>query len=340
MHFFITGHTGFKGSWLTLLLRTMGHEVSGFALNPVSGGLFDRADLSSDIKFDFRNDVRDLEALRQSIEQAAPDIAIHLAAQPLVLASYEDPIETYTTNVDGTRNFLLAVSDTESLKASLVVTTDKVYRDGGTGNYNEASPLGGHDPYSASKAMADIMTQSWADTNPHLRIKVARAGNVIGAFDVSGNRLIPDAIRALEKDSPLVIRHPSSIRPWQHVLDCLGGYVRFLSATAKGTELPTALNFGPDPSNITEVSRLVDEITSSHPRLRVETTESNTTQKETDYLTLDSSKAHSLLGWQNFLNFEDSVNWAIQGLDCRNPRGLVIEQINHFLLESDLSWDA
>lgn len=334
MHFFITGHTGFKGSWLTLLLKELGHEVSGYSLDVAKGGLFERASLDTLIRNHYLDDIRDVENLKAALEECRPDFAIHMAAQPLVLRSYEDPIDTYTTNVDGTRNFLEAITALEKPPVSLVVTTDKVYRDEGKGSYVESDPLGGHDPYSASKAMADLLTQSWAANNPQLKLHIARAGNVIGAYDVSDNRLIPDAVRAVEGSTTLQIRNPEAVRPWQHVLDCLSGYLAFLDTSHKGANLPVGLNFGPDPSSIRTVRQVLSTAQKVEPRLSYEIVASAQENfKETHLLTLDSSKAMTLLKWRNRLDFEMAVAMSFP-IESESPLETVLSQIRRFLLNS------
>jgi CDP-glucose 4,6-dehydratase len=331
MHYFVTGHTGFKGSWLILLLRELGHEVSGFSLPPVEGGLFQLASLENQLKHHFIGDIRDLDALRNAFEVAKPDFAIHMAAQPLVLRSYEDPIETYTTNVDGTLNFLRSVTELETPPVILVVTTDKVYRDDGKGSYVEADPLGGHDPYSASKAMADILTQSWAATNPNLKLHVARAGNVIGAFDASQNRLIPDAVRAIKSRDTLTIRQPNAVRPWQHVLDCLAGYLLLLNKVNSGADIPIALNFGPDPSNIRSVAEVLSAAVLEVPELKYILSDSEDHLKETQLLTLDSRKATSMLGWANRIDFQKAIKWSFEELSKGSALEIAERQIKEFL---------
>jgi CDP-glucose 4,6-dehydratase len=222
MHYLLTGHTGFKGTWLSLLLSSAGHEVSGISLNPVEGSLFSRVRPRDLLNADVRLDIRDAAAVHEQIARIAPDVVIHLAAQPLVRESYRDPRGTFDTNVWGTINVLEATRRTESVQATLIVTTDKVYRnDGRSTGYVESDPLGGHDPYSASKAMADLATQSWRASYPGTPIAIARAGNVIGGGDVSPDRLMPDLIAAFATGTPARIRNPRAIRPWQHVLDCL-----------------------------------------------------------------------------------------------------------------------
>jgi CDP-glucose 4,6-dehydratase len=334
MHFFVTGHTGFKGSWLILLLKELGHEVSGYSLAPVEGGLFQLAGLEREVKHHFIGDIRDLDQLRKAMIASRPDFAIHMAAQPLVLRSYEDPVETYTTNVDGTLNFLRAVTELEAPPISLVVTTDKVYRDDGKGSYLEADPLGGHDPYSASKAMADILTQSWALTNPGLKLHVARAGNVIGAYDVSPNRLIPDVVKAIENGRELSVRHLDAVRPWQHVLDCLAGYYLFLEASRRGESLPIALNFGPDAQNIKSVGEVIQVIQGKFSDFVFETHSPLMGQKETELLTLNSLLAKDLLGWENQLSFEKSVELALTALRGSAPEVASSNQVKEFVRTS------
>lgn len=336
MHFFVTGHTGFKGSWLILLLKEMGHEVSGYSLAPIEGGLFQKADLEKDVKNHFIGDIRDLDHLSSAIEASKPDFAIHMAAQPLVLRSYEDPVETYTTNVDGTLNFLQAVTGLETPPISLVITTDKVYRDEGKGYYSESDPLGGHDPYSTSKAMADILTQSWAATNPDLKLHIARAGNVIGAFDASENRLIPDAIRSIRRGEVLKVRQPQSVRPWQHVLDCLAGYLLLLNKVSLGAQIPVALNFGPDPASVKRVAEVLEAASDATPELKYLLSESDPLLKETQLLTLDSRLSAKVLGWENHIDFQKAVRWSFEELSESNARALAERQISEFLSAGNL----
>lgn len=335
MHYFITGHTGFKGSWLILLLKELGHEVSGYALEPAVGGLFSEANLQEDLKYHFIGDIRDLAHLRLAMEVCQPDFAIHLAAQPLVLQSYKDPIDTYTTNVDGTRNFLEAVTGLSTPPVALVVTTDKVYRDDGHGSYLESDPLGGHDPYSASKAMADLMAQSWAATNPQLKLHVARAGNVIGAYDVCENRLLPDAIRSIAKGHRLLVRSPEAVRPWQHVLDCLNGYLRFVNQAHLNQELPIVLNFGPDPSSICDVATVLEMAKNVNSSLEYKVEIREDQRKETRILTLNSSASAYSLGWQNLLSLENSIRMTLASVEHENAKELCLSQVRSFISLSE-----
>lgn len=329
MHYFITGHTGFKGSWLILLLKELGHEVSGYSLLPPDGGLFLLANLEKDLKHNFIGDIRDFDFLSTALEIAKPDYLIHMAAQPLVLRSFEDPLETYATNVDGTLNVLKSISKLNAPPKTLIVTTDKVYRDDGKGSYVETDPLGGFDPYSASKAMADLLSQSWSNTNQDLTIRVARAGNVIGAFDVSENRLIPDAIRAIRSGEPLVVRNPSAVRPWQHVLDCLAGYLKFIEADKT---VPRVLNFGPDPNSFQSVANVLRQIQSVIDEFSYHELTSSNQPKETSFLTLNSDQARRVLDWENKVDFPGAVGWSIaQDRDSQDARAVAVSQIRTYL---------
>jgi CDP-glucose 4,6-dehydratase len=298
-------------------------------LAAVEGGLFDLAKLDQDLKHHTIADIRDLERLSIALAEAKPDVVVHLAAQPLVLRSYEDPVETYTTNVNGTLNLLQAITHLSSPPITLVITTDKVYRDTGKGSYSELDALGGHDPYSASKAMADILTQSWAETHPSLRLHIARAGNVIGAFDVSQDRLLPDLIRALKQKTPLTVRHPEAVRPWQHVLDCLNGYLKFIDAIADGHEPPLALNFGPDPDGMKSVTDVLSVASVVFPEFQFETAETGIL-KETGLLTLNPELAHSNLNWRNQISFEQAVLASLVSLD-KDWRERLYLEIDNFL---------
>lgn len=333
MHFFVTGHTGFKGSWLILLLRSLGHKVSGYALE-TPGGLFELGSLESELSENFIADIRDLNTLEKALKTSNPDFVIHLAAQPLVIQSYANPIETYEVNVDGTRNILNITGRLPSLPPVLVITTDKVYKDNGVGGYRETDSLGGADPYSASKAMADIMSSSFSFSYPERQIHIARAGNVIGAFDANAGRLIPDIVRARRKGETLYLRGPQSIRPWQHVLDCLGGYLLFANAMTSSRKPPKALNFGPQMSDYRTVMQVVRTAEAIGGRLKIEFEESGF--KETEKLTLDTSLARATLGWRDVIGFEESIEWSLVGNSSGEARQLALGQIESFLLRSQL----
>ena len=244
-----------------------------------------------------------------SLKESKPDVLIHLAAQSLVTKSYLDPLETFSTNVDGTRNVLLAARQIKSLVATLIVTTDKVYRDSkNSDGYIESDPLGGHDPYSTSKAMADLMTQSFIHRNPQSPIGIARAGNVIGGGDIGEQRLIPDIIRAIEDKTVLELRYPRAVRPWQHVLDCLNGYLEMIS-TLIASGKSNVWNVGPDAKDFNDVETLVrvflEEINET---IDIRSVEAQFV--ETSVLKLNSDKLRMESDWKNKMTFEDSVGWT------------------------------
>ena len=311
MHYLVTGHTGFKGAWLTLLLLSRGHRVSGLSLDPVEGSLFKRAGLGDQLVSDFRVDIRDAEATATAVAAAAPDVVVHMAAQSLVRESYRDPRYTYETNAMGTLNVLEAVAATPSVRAHVVVTTDKVYRNVNqeTG-YVETDPLGGDDPYSASKAMADLLTQSWIRSFPGTPTAIARAGNVIGGGDITRERLLPDLIAAYACGQAPLLRFPHAVRPWQHVLDCLNGYLTLVDALLDGSGLGR-WNFGPGRDSFVEVGQvatLAAELWGGGAHWELDDEKH---PHEANLLALDASKAQRELGWRNRLGFRDALAWTI-----------------------------
>ncbi len=321
-HVLITGHTGFKGSWLLAMLHDQGAEVSGIGLDPVKGGIFEKAELHELLVHDLRVDIRDSDSLEEAFKKVSPDIVIHLAAQPLVLASYGKPSETYETNVIGTLNVLQAVDGTPSVQATLIITTDKVYRQG-AGNdlaYVESDALGAADPYSTSKAMADLLTQSWIASHPASNIAIARAGNVIGGGDVAEDRLLPDLIRAFQKRETAFVRNPKSIRPWQHVLDCLAGYLALVDALLCGDAEPGAYNFGPSLSSPLSVSQVAEIAASAWGDDSSWQVMECKQPWESIYLDLDSMKSRAQLGWSERLTTEESIKWTIDW-QLRNTKG-------------------
>ena len=311
MHYLVTGHTGFKGSWLILLLKQLGHEVSGLALDPQPNSLFEKAQLRNSLKFDKRCDIRNIKELNNCIQEISPEVIIHLAAQPLVRKSYQDPRETIETNAIGTFNILEAASKLEHLKANLIITTDKVYKNvNQKKGYVESDHLGGDDPYSASKAMADIVTQSFVKSFPKVPTAIARAGNVIGGGDVSADRLIPDLIQGFIANKPVLIRFPSAVRPWQHVLDCLNGYVVLIDQMLKN-QITGEWNFGPDEKSFKEVSTVADYLVKSWGSGASWKTDENNNPHEAELLALDASKAEKELNWHNKLSFEQTLDWTL-----------------------------
>lgn len=310
MRYLVTGHTGFKGAWLTLLLQHRGHEVCGIALDPVPGSLFDLAGLSSLLVADERVDVRDAASTAAAVHRCQPEVVIHLAAQALVREGYRDPRTTYETNVMGTYNVLEATAATEGVRGIVVVTTDKVYRnDARHEGYREADALGGVDPYSASKAMADILATAWASQHD-LPMAVARAGNVIGGGDVCRDRLLPDVISALAEDRAPVLRYPAAVRPWQHVLDCLAGYLDLTDAVLAGTA-KGAWNFGPDPASFMSVGDVANRVAQFWGSDRRWEQDEGANLREAQLLLLDSSKARRTLQWRERLTTDEAIGWTV-----------------------------
>ena len=311
MHYLITGHTGFKGAWLTLLLANRGHRVSGLALDPVVSSLFDRAGLAGQLDRDFRVDIRDVDATAAAITAAAPDVLIHMAAQPLVRESYREPRYTYETNVMGTLNVLEAASATESIRGLVIVTTDKVYRDNHQeAAYVETDPLCGHDPYSASKAMADLLAQSWMESFPGVPTAIARAGNVIGGGDVSRDRLLPDLIAAHSRGKAPRLRFPRAVRPWQHVLDCLNGYLALADALLAGAG-QGQWNFGPGHDSFIEVGQIANRVAELWGSGTDWVLDQGDHPHEASLLALDTTKAERELGWRNHLGSDTGVAWTV-----------------------------
>ena len=311
MHYLITGHTGFKGAWLTLLLKERGHTVSGISLSPLDKSLYKLAKIENMLKHDLRVDISDLGSLKTAFFKINPDIVIHLAAQALVHESYKNPLDTFNTNVIGTINVLKASQELNNLRAQLIVTTDKVYRNvHKTTGYIESDALGGHDPYSASKAMADIATQSWIASFKNAPTAIARAGNVIGGGDVCDNRLVPDLIKSYSQGVTPKLRSPNSIRPWQHVLDCLNGYLMLVSSLLEG-KATGVWNFGPDDKQIKSVADVSEIAGSTWGADQNWELDSSGNFHEASLLLLNSHKARTSLNWQDKLDFEESVGLTI-----------------------------
>jgi CDP-glucose 4,6-dehydratase len=339
MHYLITGHTGFKGAWLTLMLTRQGHQVSGLSLDPEPGSLYEVGDVGELIHHDLRGDIRSADTVRAALETTSPDAVFHLAAQPLVRESYLDPRTTMETNVIGTFNVIEAISAVSSIQASVIITTDKVYRNvNQVQGYTESDPLGGHDPYSASKAMADILTQSWMLSFPGSPIAIARAGNVIGGGDVCQDRLMPDLMRGFSQGSDVSLRYPEAVRPWQHVLDCLTGYQLLMQELLAGN--PTALeqstwNFGPGPANFRTVGEVADLAARMWDSAASWSVSEQTHPHEADLLALDATAARQKLAWFDRLDFSQAIEWTVgwtknvnAGMD---PRAVTNSQIDQYV---------
>jgi len=342
---FITGHTGFKGSWLSMWLTEMGAEVCGYALAPESDrNLFSLLKMSDRVK-DIRGDIRDLSHLKGAIEDFQPKFVFHLAAQALVLKSYESPVETFDTNVMGSVNLLEALRSSSSVRSLIYVTSDKCYKnkewDWG---YRESDELGGHDPYSASKAAAEIVFSSYASSflndKKQLGLASVRAGNVIGGGDWSDHRLVPDIVKSIESGNLFEIRNSSSIRPWQHVLEPLGGYLKlaaFLSQEPQKYFGPW--NFGPSFDNFKTVSDLVigiEKVFSESLSNKIEkrTAAPSSAPKETKVLKLNCDKAMSQLDWKPKWNFDQTVletaKWYLEYFRGGDLESFTRKQIANF----------
>ncbi len=341
---FITGHTGFKGSWLSLWLQQLGAELTGYALKPpTSPSLFEKAQIAKGMQ-SIEADILDLKALCLAMQAAAPEIVFHLAAQPLVRYSYQDPVTTYATNVMGTVHLLEAVRSTSSVRAVVNVTTDKCYdnREWIWG-YRENDPLGGHDPYSSSKGCAELVSAayrtSFFNSSDYIQHGVAlatvRAGNVIGGGDWSP-RLIPDCIAAFEKGQPVHIRYPQAIRPWQHVLEPLHGYLMLAEKLVEGRgAYAEAWNFGPQDEDAKPVAWIVAELAKRWGNGASWVPDSTAQSHEAQHLKLDSSKARWMLEWTPLLHLEEAlafvVSWAqAYALGQQDPYVLTLAQIQQY----------
>ena len=306
----ITGHTGFKGSWLSLWLTELGAEVTGIALAPNTTPNHWEL-LKLDIR-DHQKDIRNSDAILKIINQTNPDIIFHLAAQPLVRRSYQDPLETWSTNVMGTANILEAARKTDNIKAIVIITTDKCYENKEwSWGYREIDPLGGHDPYSSSKAATEFVAasyrQSFFNQSSSPMLATARAGNVIGGGDWSSDRLIPDLVRAISAGQPLEIRSPMATRPWQHVLESLRGYLLLgESLIMRQEDKATAWNFGPDPEGNKTVKEVLTKLSSHWPELQWKHTD-NLHPHEANLLYLDSTKSKIQLNWQPVWQLDQAI---------------------------------
>jgi CDP-glucose 4,6-dehydratase len=341
---FLTGHTGFKGSWLSLWLQAMGAEVTGYSLEPpTSPSLFRAAAVASGMQ-SILGDVRDFGHLKEALAASEPEIVFHLAAQSLVRASYADPLLTYATNVMGTAHLLQAVRQTPSVAAVVVITTDKCYESlGSERGYREEDSLGGHDPYSSSKACAELVVaayrSSFFETGSYdgrrVAVASARAGNVIGGGDWAEDRLIPDIVKAVAAGTLVKIRNPNATRPWQHVLEPLRGYLMLgEKLCADGPTFASAWNFGPDAADVQPVRWIVENIVSTWGSpLRWEI-DKGTHPHEHQLLQLDCSKAAQQLGWHPVLRLSDAVrmttDWYQHFMNGKSAREKCLEQISAY----------
>ena len=338
---FITGHTGFKGSWLSLWLQSMDSIVKGYSLNVnTNPSLFKEAKVDLEMDSEI-GDIRDLDKLRSSMSKFNPDILIHMAAQPLVRLSYRNPIETYSTNVMGTVNVLEAARSCDNLKSIVSVTTDKCYENKEIQRgYKEDEPMGGHDPYSSSKGCAELVTsayrRSFFNNDNTASIASARAGNVIGGGDWSEDRLIPDIIRAFQKSKPVIIRNPNSTRPWQHVLEPLSGYLVLAQHLYDDGENYTgAWNFGPLDEDCKSVSWILNEMVKLWGKNSKWKLDQDINPHEANFLKLDCSKAASKLNWLPKWRLKESlesiVNWHQVFISGGNIKNQCLMEINKYL---------
>ena len=326
----ITGHTGFKGSWLSFWLKYLGAKVYGISLPPnTNPSLFNQLNLKDSLDENSFIDIRNNLELNKKILKVNPEIVFHLAAQPLVIESYKNPLITWDTNVMGSLNLLNSLTNLKTISAVIMITTDKVYKNKEwIYGYREEDELGGHDPYSASKAACELAISSWRssfcnvqdDNEPYLRIASARSGNVIGGGDWSKDRIIPDIVRSLNKNSEIILRNPNSTRPWQHVLDPLSGYILLAEKLYKYNQknninlsniFATAYNFGPRIESNKKVIELIDEISKHWPGLKVDKSSHNNFH-EANKLNLQTDKSFHYLKWRPKWEFEESVRRTIE----------------------------
>lgn len=313
---FLTGHTGFKGGWLSLLLASRGAKVHGYALAPpTTPSFFQATRLAGTLSSSTIADIRDEGSLRRALADARPEVVFHLAAQPLVRASYRNAVETFDVNVMGTVRLLDALRSVDSVRAVIVVTTDKCYSNKESRRpYSEDDPLGGHDPYSASKACAELVSQSYRLSFLNevcIPLATARAGNVIGGGDWAPDRLLPDFLQALDRGHPLTLRSPAAVRPWQHVLEPLAGYALLAEALLRdGADFAEAWNFGPDESAMCSVGWLADRLceeVSATPWVR----DAEPNPHEATLLLLDSTKAKQRLAWRPRWSIGEAVTRTV-----------------------------
>lgn len=346
----LTGHTGFKGSWLALWLQSLGAEVHGLALPaPTDPALFDQAKVSAGMASSTLADIRDLAAVHGVFERSKPEILLHLAAQPLVRLSYEQPVETFATNVMGTVHVLEAARQCDSLRAIVNVTTDKCYENREwVWGYRENEAMGGHDPYSASKGCAELVTAAYRRSflsQGRVALASARAGNVIGGGDWAADRLVPDILRAFERKEPVLIRNPHAIRPWQHVLEPLSGYLVLAERLfTQGQSHAEAWNFGPRDDDVQPVQWIVERLVSEWGQGASWKLNLGDHPHEANYLKLDIAKARQGLGWQPRWTLAQAlsriVEWQQAWLAGQDMQALCLHQIEQYIKSSNSTESA
>lgn len=336
----VTGHTGFKGAWMALWLQALGARVSGLSLDvPTTPSLYALARVADGMAAEFEVDVRDHAAVGEALASARPAVVLHMAAQPMVRRGYAEPRLTYETNVMGTVNVLEAIRAVAAVRVALVVTTDKCYANHEARRpFVETDPMGGHDPYSSSKGAAELVVESYrrsffADGEP-VRLASARAGNVIGGGDWGEDRLVPDVMRAALEGSELAIRNPDAVRPWQHVLNPIGGYLRLAEALAADPGLAGGFNFGPAEEDARSVRWLVERLAELWPAPLPWAHDAGAHPHEAGYLALDSTKARERLGWTPSWGVDEAlsriVEWHREVRAGADPRALTLAQIESF----------
>lgn len=338
---FATGHTGFKGSWMVMMLKDAGAIVGGYSREiPTKPSVYEACHISEMLDADHRGDISDYDKFKKALHDFKPEILFHMAAQPLVRFSYRDPFDTYQTNVMGTLSVLMAANECESLKTIVNITTDKCYENKEWHwGYREVDPVGGHDPYSSSKACAEILSASIRDSflsKSGKRMSTARAGNVIGGGDWAEDRIIPDFFRAYQKKEKLSIRSPQAVRPWQHVMEPLDGYMTLAEKMHQDEKFIGAWNFGPDDKdckNVDFITSTLHRFVSDHKGIEVT---GNTNQPhEATFLKLDCSKAKALLKWHPRFDVEKALEFTADWYQCQFAGGDLLqkslEQIHAYL---------
>jgi len=340
---FLTGHTGFKGSWMIVWLRLLGAEIKGYSLEPETPNDLYNLIRGDDLCSSIISDIRDIEKLTKEIISFSPDFIFHFAAQPLVRRSYEQPLYTYEVNIMGTANLLEAAKRLDTDCSIIITTTDKVYENREQDYaYREDDKLGGNDPYSASKAAAEIIISSYRNsffknkTQPTIGIATARAGNVIGGGDRSKDRIIPDIIKGIENDESILVRNPSAVRPWQHILEPLGGYLLLGAELKKNpVSFSEAWNIGPEATDILTVKEVVEKAIATYGKGKYHTSLLSNQPHEATLLQLDITKATQRLNWKPRLNSSAAIKWTMEwykkALGGDNPLNLINGQINEYI---------
>jgi CDP-glucose 4,6-dehydratase len=337
---FITGHTGFKGGWLSIWLNQLGANVTGYSLKPLQDeSFFYKASVKNFLFNSVFGDIRDLNTFKKTMQLSKPSIVIHLAAQPLVIDSYNDPLTSYSTNVMGTVNMLESAREVPSLDAIINVTTDKCYENNGSLiGYKETDPMGGHDPYSCSKGCSELISSSFLKSffdNLGVGLATARAGNVIGGGDWAQNRIVPDAMKAFNSKEKLIVRNPNSVRPWQHVLEPLSGYLMLCEQLVHDPKKYSgAWNFGANDNDAKSVAYIADTISNNWGLDAGWRQENNDHHHEANYLKLDCTKAKNILNWSPKWSLEtalkETVEWYKKFYNNEDISNFTIEQIQKY----------